>query len=615
MADAYSDPDAIAGAIIEKTGGDIRLALPLGLGKANTIVNALTERALADSRLTLSIITALTLERPAPTDGLAKRFIEPARDRLFGRYPALRYAELLHRRALPPNITVHEFFFLAGKWLGHPEAQQNHITANYTHALRYLLEREPNVVAQLLARDGADQLSLSCNTDISSDLLALRRRGKASFLFAGEINSQLPFMPGSAVIDPAEADLLLDDPDTDFELFSAPRQPLSDTDHAIGLHVSRLVQDGGTIQLGIGATGDAVAHALLFRHRDAARHSDLVLRCPFPLVLPEDHRGAFETGLYSVTEMLVEGLLVLFEAGVIRQVRDGAAIHAGFFLDSREFYRRLRDMPIERRRLIDMRPVSFTNTLHGDQSTKRAARTSARFVNSALKATLLGAVASDMLEDGQVVGGVGGQFDFVSQAFALEDARSVLTLPATRWRKGKLRSNIVWSLPTETVPRHMRDIVVTEYGVADLRGKSDAETIKAMIRIADARFQEALADRARRAGKLAQGWRVPDAWKVNTPVRVARWRHSAGASLPDFPFGADFSHVEQDLLPALNRLRERGAPLWLMRAFLRGGGAPSDREGAALDRLSLSAPRSLTELLLRRTLIGSMRDMSGSEAN
>ena len=120
-------------------------------------------------------------------------------ERLFGGYPELAYAKALHAKALPPNIEVNEFFFLAGRWLGSPTAQQNYISANYTHAFNYLLSRGVNVVAQLVAKrvvDGAPRYSLSCNTDITVDLLKVRRAGGAAFRMYGQVNSELPFMPG-----------------------------------------------------------------------------------------------------------------------------------------------------------------------------------------------------------------------------------------------------------------------------------------------------------------------------------------------------------------------------------------------------------------------------------
>ncbi len=103
--------------------------------------------------------------------------------------------------------------------------------------------------------------SLSCNPDLTLDLLKLRRDGGADFLFAGQINSELPFMPGDAAIAADEFDLLLDSPATDFPLFAPPREPIALADYAAGLHAASIVPDGGTLQIGIGSLGDAVAHA------------------------------------------------------------------------------------------------------------------------------------------------------------------------------------------------------------------------------------------------------------------------------------------------------------------------------------------------------------------
>ena len=101
------------------------LGLPLGLGKANHVVNALYARASADRSIDLTFFSALTLEKPKPDSLLEQRFIAPVIDRLFGGYPDLAYAEPLRRGELPPNIRVIEFFFLAGRWLHVPAAQQN----------------------------------------------------------------------------------------------------------------------------------------------------------------------------------------------------------------------------------------------------------------------------------------------------------------------------------------------------------------------------------------------------------------------------------------------------------------------------------------------------------
>jgi hypothetical protein len=151
MPKLFSDPEAIAEDIIRDVGTRLVVGLPLGLGKANHVINALYARAVADRAINLTFFSALTLEKPRPSSLLERRFINPVIDRLFGGYPDLTYASALHRGELPPNISVIEFFFLAGKWLQVPYAQQHYISANYTHAADYLLTRGLNVVTQLVA--------------------------------------------------------------------------------------------------------------------------------------------------------------------------------------------------------------------------------------------------------------------------------------------------------------------------------------------------------------------------------------------------------------------------------------------------------------------------------
>jgi hypothetical protein len=200
MPKQFTDPEAIAEDIIRDVGTNLVVGLPLGLGKANHIVNALYARASADSTINLTLFSALTLEKPKPSNLLERRFIAPVIERLFGGYPDLAYADALHAGALPPNIRVIEFFFLAGRWLHVPFAQQHYISANYTHASSYLLERGLNVVTQLVARrvvDGVARYSLSCNTDTTLDIMRARAEGRASFKLIGQVNSELPFMPGA----------------------------------------------------------------------------------------------------------------------------------------------------------------------------------------------------------------------------------------------------------------------------------------------------------------------------------------------------------------------------------------------------------------------------------
>ena len=95
--------------------------------------------------------------------------------------------------------------------------------------------------------------------------------------------------------------------------------------------------------------------------------------------------------------------------------------------------------------------------------------------------TALGAAVSDGLEDGRVVSGVGGQYNFVAMAHALPKARSMLLLRASRDEHGKQVSNIRWNYGHTTIPRQLRDVVITEYGIADLRGKSPQERARLIV--------------------------------------------------------------------------------------------------------------------------------------
>jgi hypothetical protein len=611
MPKIFSDAAAIADDIIRDSGPYLVVGLPLGLGKANHIINALYQRAAVDRSLDLTFFSALTLEKPRPSNELEKRFIAPVIDRLFGGWPDLDYAAALHRGALPPNIKVIEFFFLAGKWLRNAYAQQHYIAANYTHAASYVLDRGLNVITQLVAKrvvNGETRYSLSCNTDTTLDLLRARAAGRASFKLVGQVNSQLPFMPGAGDLPASEFSAILDSSDTDFPLFAPPSEPVSDTKYAIGLHAAGLIKDGGTLQIGIGQVGDALAQSLILRHRNNARFRDIAARLAPGSAMAE--AAPFATGLYGVSEMVFEAFLGLIEVGVLRREVEGAVLHGAFFLGPQSFYRALREMTPEQRARIQMTAVSFTNELYGDEAVKRRARVDARFVNNAMMVTLMGAAISDGLDNGQVVSGVGGQYNFVAQAFALEGARSILTLESTRREKGSVVSNIRWSYGHATIPRHLRDIVVTEYGVADLRGKSDAEVIAAMLNVADSRFQEQLMRRAMDAGKLPKTHEIPVAHRENFADRIKaalKPARSAGL-LPSFPFGSDFTEVEQRLIPALETLRDAShSPLALVGLLMEGLRPGDASMQPALARMGLDHPNMFLDRLYRALVNGALK--------
>ena len=607
MPKLFSDPEAIAEDIIRDVGTNLVVGLPLGLGKANHIINALYARAAADRSINLTFFSALTLEKPKPASLLERRFIAPVIDRLFGAYPDLAYAGALRAGALPPNIRVIEFFFLAGRWLYVPFAQQYYISANYTHASSYILAQGLNVVTQLVAKrvvDGVARYSLSCNTDTTLDILRARAEGRASFKLVAQVNSELPFMPGPGDLPADEFSAVLDSPETDFPLFAPPAEPVSDTKYAIGLHAAGLVPDGGTLQIGIGQVGDALAQGLIVRHRDNSQFHAIMKRlAPGTGQLSALETGSFEKGLYGVSEMLFEAFLGLIDAGIIKREVDGVILHGAFFLGPKSFYRTLREMPPEQIARIQMMPVSFTNEIFGDEAAKRRARVNARFVNNTMMATLMGAAISDGLDNGQVVSGVGGQYNFVAQAFALEGARSLLALEATRRAGGRTQSNILWNYGHTTIPRHLRDIFVTEYGVADTRGKSDADVIAAMLQVADSRFQAELARVAKDAGKLPKNFEIPAAYRENFPQRISDALKPAREAelLPSFPFGSDFTDVEQRLIPALQLLQEaQRTPLKLPGLLWQGMTQPPDAAGReCLARLGLDRPANLAERAYR----------------
>ncbi len=620
MPKLFSDPEAIAEDIIRDIGTNLVVGLPLGLGKANHIVNALYARASADRTINLTLFSALTLEKPKPSSLLERRFIAPVIERLFGGYPDLAYAKALHAGALPPNIRVIEFFFLAGRWLHVPFAQQHYISANYTHAASYILAGGMNVVTQLVAKrvvNGVTRYSLSCNTDTTLDILRARNEGRAAFKLIGQVNSELPFMPGEGDLPAEEFSAVLDSPETDFPLFAPPSEPITDTKYAIGLHAAGLIRDGGSLQIGIGQVGDALAQGLIVRHRDNGRFHDVMKRLA-PASMPASalETGSFKQGLYGVSEILTEAFLGLIDAGILTREVDGVVLHGAFFLGPKSFYRALREMTPDKIARIRMMPVSFTNQLYGDEDSKRRARLHARFVNNAMMATLMGAVVSDGLENGQVVSGVGGQYNFVAQAFALAGARSILTLEATRQAGARPQSNIRWSYGHETIPRHLRDVLITEYGVADLRGKSDADVIASMLQVADSRFQDELARQAKDAGKLPKNYEIPAAHRDNHPERIARALKPAREAglLPPFPFGSDFTDVEQRLIPALQLLQEaQRAPLHLAGLLWQGfTGHPDAADSECLARLGLDKPATLTERAYRALVSAALARSRGA---
>jgi acyl-CoA hydrolase len=377
--------------------------------------------------------------------------------------------------------------------------------------------------------------------------------------------------------------------------------------------------------------GTALGEGDLTGHRNAKAQDDRFVGAASGEGDLTDHRnakaqvaplGSFQIGLFGCSEMINEGFRRLVEVGVIkrkvvddlelmRRVHDGSAgaedlqrldregefLQGGFYLGSPDFYDWLRHMPADQQRGVSMRRISEVNELYGGNETlERLQRRDARFFNSCMMATALGAAVSDTLDDGRVVSGVGGQYNFVAMAHALPDARSVLMLRASRESAGEVRPNVVWNYAQTTIPRHLRDIYITEYGIADLRGKTDEDCVLAMTAVADSRHQFGLMKTAMDHGKLKLF--QPRLSGRNTPerLRAALAPFRREGVLPDYPLGSDFTEVEQRLVKALGWLKAntatRGAKV---RTVLRALSSPASDDREALQRMGLEAPSGFGE--------------------
>lgn len=588
LATFFANPDNSNGA-----DGAWRIATPLGLGKPNLLLNDIYARAKADPKLKLTLFTALSLNPPRAT-GVAGQFLGPFAQRQWGSdYPALAYAHDYAREQLPPNVTVHEFYMQAGAALAAPRMQRDYISLNYTHVAAAVREMGVRVIVQLIAKRG-DKYSLSCNPDLTLDLCD----GSATApVVIGVVHPQLPFMGGDAEVGPEFFAGIVESDETRHAIFALPRTPIEDAEHFIGLHTSSLIRDGGTLQVGIGSLSDAVVAALLVRHQNNALYRRI-----------GGQGEPFTLGLYGLSEMVTDGFMHLRRAGIlVREVIDERSgtrtfLHGAFFLGSKAFYAWLREMPLEEAQGVRMTRVSKVNDLYDPNETAlRRQRKYPRFLNTCMQATVLGAAASETLVDGRVVSGVGGQYNFVAMAHELQDSRSILMMRAVRVKDGKRASNIVWGHGQLTIPRHLRDIVVTEYGVADIRNKTDEQCVRAMIAVADAEFQPELAAIAKRYGKLSADYVLPE--PVNTPHRLheqAAFFRREGA-FQRFPFGSDFTPEEERLSVALGELQKRSALGQLALAW-RGMRAPAFAPELARMALGSSVGARVTAWALRGAL-------------
>jgi hypothetical protein len=479
----------------------------------------------------------------------------------------------------------------------------------------------------------------------------------------------------------------------------------------IGLNASSLLQDGGTLQLGIGSLGDAITYGCILRQEQNRRYkaalSELGILEKFGDTI--DVVGGtdpFERGLYGSTEMFADGFRHLYNHGILKravysdaslqrlvnvgkiggsvtpqtldvlveegvvaaelsqrdldflqefgifkdtvsldngvlrcadgteiaanlgnakaakqihrhcmgdELKGGIVLHAGFFLGPQAMYEQLRNMPEAEAKKICMTDIAYVNQLYGCEDIARLQRQKARFINTTIMVSLLGAACSDGLEDGRKISGVGGQYNFVAMAHALDDARSVLMCRSTRTKGDKVSSNIVWNYGHTTIPAHLRDIVVTEYGMAMLRGQREKDVIARLLNIADSRFQEPLLQQAKDAGKIPKNHEIPRRHRNNTPERLERVaaRLRGEGMLPKFPFGTDFTHEELVLADVLEKLKTKMGSRRTLFKTLAGAveAAFSAPEAATpfLARMALDQPRDLKEAAIQKLIVSELR--------
>jgi len=516
-------------------------------------------------------------------------------------------------------------------------------------------------------------------------------------------------MYGDAIFEKERYDYILQGPDFDYELFGVPKPVVSVSDYMIGIHVSPLIKDGGTIQVGIGALGDAIVAGLVLRNEHNDVYQDLLQKAGIikkhgELITKLGGTDTFKEGLYGSSEMFVDAFMELYnsnilkrqvfdnvpimklinegylavdnipadiidrllemkaiqpiltqedfefltEYGILRsdlkyensiiidgetsysadmsdeanrteirkllgkELRNGKVIESAFFVGPQKFYQWLRDMSEEERQLFSMAGVEKVNQLYGEEELRALQRKDGRFINTGMVATVFGGVASEQLEDGQVVAGIGGQYNFVSMAHALPDGRSIIMIKSTRGQGRKLKSNIVFTYGTCSIPRHLRDIIVTEYGIAYLRGKPEKEVIAEIINIADSRFQEQLLTQAKKAGKIPMDYEIPEECRHNTPEKLKALLapYQAQGYFPRFPFGTDFTEDDADLVGALTGFQgfASGYPGKMIMALLRELFRPiPEAAHHHLQRMELFKPSSVKERLFRKIVVLALR--------
>jgi acyl-CoA hydrolase len=276
-----------------------------------------------------------------------------------------------------------------------------------------------------------------------------------------QFNRAMPRTLGESFIHVSEIDLAIE---VDMPPYEYVGGPIGDVERRIGEHVAELVPNQATIQLGIGAIPTATALAL-HGHRDLGVH----------------------------TEMFTDALVDLVEAGVVTgayKERNRGKIVAAFMMGSPRLYEFVNDNP-----MVEMRSVDFTNDTHVIRSFRTMTA-----INSAIEVDLTGQVVADSIGT-RIYSGVGGQMDFVRGAALAPEGRAIIALPSTaaHGSVSRIAPTLTSGAGVVTTRAHVRT-VVTEWGVAELFGRSLGERAAALIAIAHPDHRDRLASEARRLG-------------------------------------------------------------------------------------------------------------------
>jgi acyl-CoA hydrolase len=294
---------------------------------------------------------------------------------------------------------------------------------------------------------------------LGTSVIAMPTAIRAAKTVIAQLNAAMPRTLGDSFIHVDEIDRAVE---VDIAPYERPPAHIGEDERRIGAYVADLVPDGATLQLGIGAIPAAVAL---------------------------DLGGKRDLGIH--TEMFTDVVVDLVEAGVVtgaaKDLNRGKIVST-FVMGTSRLYDFVHDNP-----MVEMRPVEYTN----DTSIIRRLRRMIA-INSAIEIDLTGQVVADSIGH-RLYSGIGGQMDFMRGAALAPEGRAIIALPSTA--VGGTRSRIVAELQPGSgvvTSRGHVQTVVTEYGVAELRGRSLADRARALIAVAHPDFRADLTDSARR---------------------------------------------------------------------------------------------------------------------